>query len=140
MAFRFIAALAVLASIFFSAVAASAEECARPGCWMDVMGEGQFTISLNSNPTTGYQWTVDYDQSHLTLVDGSFQPPDVSIPGAGGKSLYTFAASNPGASRLQFRYSRPWESRPPADTRNFVVQSEVQDGQVVIHLAEVTVG
>ena len=81
-----------------------------------------FTISLPSNPTTGYAWTTDYDNVLLRAEDASFEPsaPDSIRLGAGGTSVFVFTPLLPGKTTIRFVYKRPWENIV-ADTRAFFV-------------------
>ena len=133
-------ALSLVAILLVGALPVLAEECSRPGCWYDRLEDGKFIVSLASNPSTGYKWMVDYDQTHLTLVEENYQAGGTDLIGASGKTSFTFAASNPGVSRMRFTYARSWELRQNADNRDFAVQSEVREGQVVLRIAEVGSG
>jgi predicted secreted protein len=75
-----------------------------------------FKISLDSNPTTGYDWTLaDWDKSLLALADKGFINPNSSptLVGQAGKSYWTFKALKAGKQQLQMSYARPWESVQP---------------------------
>ena len=81
-----------------------------------------FTISLASNPTTGYAWTMDYDNVLLRVEDASFQPTAINAirPGAGGTSVFVFTPLRTGKTTISFVYKRPWENIV-ADARAFYV-------------------
>jgi len=76
-----------------------------------------FTVTLCSNPTTGFQWLESAqisDQTVLEQVDHKFVPPEAkddrpSPPGTGGKEVWTFKALKKGTSTISMEYSRPWE-------------------------------
>jgi inhibitor of cysteine peptidase len=75
-----------------------------------------FTVSLNANPTTGYQWkVVSFDKGLLTLADSQYQKPDSKLIGAGGKMLFTFTLNKgktyPAKTDMVFKYARPWEDK-----------------------------
>jgi len=40
----------------------------------------EFTIALDSNPTTGYGWEASYDEDMLSLEKEEYNP-DVKVPG-----------------------------------------------------------
>ena len=82
-----------------------------------------FTISLPSNPTTGYAWTMDYDNVLLSVEEAEFQPSaSNSIRlGAGGTSVFVFTPLHMGKTTIRFVYKRPWENIV-ADTRAFYVE------------------
>ena len=70
-----------------------------------------FTITLESNPTTGYQWTVlDVDEKILSQVgDAEYQSKGTVMPGSGGEETFTFKALASGKTELLLGYERPWE-------------------------------
>ena len=82
-----------------------------------------FTIALPSNPTTGYTWTMDYDNVLLRAEDAQFEPSaSNSIRlGAGGTSVFAFTPLLKGKTTIRFVYKRPWENIV-ADTRAFYVE------------------
>ena len=76
--------------------------------------KNSFVITLEANPTTGYQWSVArFDQDLLTLSSSYYQGPDSKLIGAGGHMLFTFTVnkgkSQPKTTDLFFSYARPWE-------------------------------
>ena len=74
-----------------------------------------FTLTLGSNPTTGFTWpdeaqigdqTVLQQTDHKLVVPESEPPPP---PGTPGKEVWTFKALKKGTSEVSMEYSRPWE-------------------------------
>lgn len=83
-----------------------------------------FSITLDSNPTTGYQWRLagQFPARKLRLVKSSYRRPSGRLVGAGGREIWTFEALAAGRATLRFEYIRPWEKDvPPARTRTFEV-------------------
>jgi len=68
-----------------------------------------FDITLDSNPSTGYSWQAEYDETYLELVDQTFQVSSEAL-GAPGKEVFTFRALNGGETRVTMEYKRPWEA------------------------------
>jgi inhibitor of cysteine peptidase len=73
-----------------------------------------FTISLPSNPTTGYSWKLQKsDATLLTLVKDTYIPSKSNLMGAKGNMQFTFRLlqihSLPDSTSLSFSYQRPWE-------------------------------
>jgi len=68
-----------------------------------------FTISLDSNPTTGYAWHASYDSSFVNESKSSFMPISQAI-GAGGKELFEFQTKRVGLTAITLKQSRSWES------------------------------
>ena len=80
--------------------------------------EGTFGISLESNPTTGYEWDVkECDYSVLELVNTDYvtaknqSPP---VVGAGGLQKWTFRGLKDGETTLKLVYLRSWEGEDSA--------------------------
>jgi predicted secreted protein len=75
-------------------------------------------LTLNDNPSTGYQWyMVDSASSILTLMnDGQHTPVAMDLPdgealvGGGGTMLWRFWVNGVGVETLKLRYRRSWES------------------------------
>ena len=71
-----------------------------------------FTVTLCSNPTTGFEWeeAVISDSSVLIETGREFQAPGAGASeGAAGKEVWTFEAVKRGTSTVSMAYSRPWE-------------------------------
>lgn len=76
--------------------------------------QSKFQVTLSSNPTTGYQWTVTkYDKSLLQLVPSQYIAPQSKLIGAGGQMMFTFelvgGKTYPASTTINFKYARPWE-------------------------------
>ncbi len=82
-------------------------ECAG---WPDK--EFVILIALESNPTTGYSWEADYDETVLELVQNSYEPGEFAkqgAVGAGGTEFFRFKALKSGEIKITMSYKRPWE-------------------------------
>ncbi len=74
-----------------------------------VMGDN-FSISLEANPTTGYEWEVEFDSNYLELANKEYIPDsDESLVGAGGHRIFNFLALKSGNTSIRFSYLRSWE-------------------------------
>jgi inhibitor of cysteine peptidase len=118
-----ICALAALATLLFGCVASPQQASIEVSCddfasqnyilgELSVKAGGSFTVTLCSNPTTGFQWesAVISDQSVLTETGHqSVSPEDENLVGAAGKEVWTFQALKKGTSTISIQYSRPWE-------------------------------
>jgi len=73
--------------------------------------QGQnFTIPLQSNPSTGYHWVPTYDNSTITLISRAFASSvstESAIVGAGGTDLFTFQGTKQGTSIITFNNISP---------------------------------
>jgi predicted secreted protein len=104
---------------------ALAEECAQPGCWHDILADDQFSITLMSNPSTGYRWVLLLDgDNNIELLSDEFQP-GAAMLGAPGKQVFTFRVLGEGYAVINMTYTPPrpvWSPRRgekvPAAGRN----------------------
>ncbi len=84
----------------------------------------QFSVSLESNPTTGYHWELSnsLDENVVKLVGNAYQGPETKLLGAGGKEIWTFKAVGKGEATIKMKYARPWEEdTPPDKTADFAI-------------------
>lgn len=72
---------------------------------------------LDSNPSTGYQWTYDVYGKGIKFVSQEYTPSvnDENIVGSGGITSVKFVADGSGEFEIIFQYLRPWENRIPAE-------------------------
>ncbi|UCD53932.1 MAG: protease inhibitor I42 family protein [Dehalococcoidia bacterium] len=82
---------------------------------VEVAAGDSFTVTLCSNPTTGFIWseqaqisdqTVLQQTDHQLVVPESEPPPP---PGTPGQEVWTFQALKKGEAVVSMEYSRPWE-------------------------------
>jgi inhibitor of cysteine peptidase len=66
-----------------------------------------FTIQLQSNPSTGYQWKPTYNSSSITLVNQTYMASNTSLLGAPGADVFTFQGTQTGTSVITFNYVSP---------------------------------
>ena len=118
-----IVTLAALATMMFGCTLAPGQASVNLSCddfasqnqitkELSVKAGDSFTVTLCSNPTTGFQWesAVISDQSVLTETNHQFVgPEDENLVGAGGEDVWTFQALKKGTSTISIAYSRPWE-------------------------------
>lgn len=99
-------------------------------------------IRLDSNPSTGYDWTpASYNSSVLKITGRVFLKDDSLMQeaqnmlgaytfdfgnslGGGGVTEISFSAENPGESEVKLEYSRPWEGKA---TKEAVFKIKVLD-------------
>jgi len=71
------------------------------------------TVTLCSNPTTGFQWGEKAEISNAQVLKQTSQkmvgPSNTGMAGAPGNQVWTFEALQAGTSTASFSYSRPWE-------------------------------
>ncbi|MDY6794337.1 MAG: protease inhibitor I42 family protein [Actinomycetota bacterium] len=106
---------AVLAALLLAVSGCSldgeAEEYSDPAELIEVEKGEEFTIILESNPTTGYQWQLaePLNEEILVLEQTEFEESEEELIGAGGEEKWTFKAEGLGETSVSFVYMRPWE-------------------------------
>lgn len=82
----------------------------------EVTAGDSFTVTLCSNPTTGFQWAEAQisDQAVIAQVDHKFEAPEYPSdrpppPGTAGQEVWTFTALKEGESTISMEYNQPWE-------------------------------
>jgi len=72
------------------------------------------TVTLDSNPTTGFSWALaaNSDEAVLQEVDHEYVADDTGetpLAGAGGVENWTFKALEKGETTVSMEYGQPWE-------------------------------
>lgn len=100
-----------------------------------MVSRGQrFSITLPSNPTTGYDWhwikpeeskDLEAVQKHIKLVKESYMPSNqtkgIRRMGAGGKKKFVFKATGKGCVPITLEYKRIWEHLPADQVKKYTV-------------------
>ncbi len=71
------------------------------------------TVTLNGNPTTGYQWSCEIkDSSVVSLKSSKYTAKTTKsgMVGVGGQWDFVFTPVNDGSSVIVFNYARSWEN------------------------------
>ena len=83
----------------------------------------EFTITLDSNPSTGYSWQENIDETMLVLVGKSYEGKgQEGIVGAGGIETFTFKALKKGQTTITLNYRQPWVGGGMGETKTFTVE------------------
>jgi inhibitor of cysteine peptidase len=92
-----------------------------------LVSQGQnFTIQLQTNPSTGYHWEPTYDNSTITLINRAFASSvstESAIVGAGGTDLFTFKGTKQGTSIITFNNISPSNVTANSVSYTVVIQS-----------------
>ncbi|MFZ0010431.1 MAG: protease inhibitor I42 family protein [Halobacteriota archaeon] len=103
------------------------------GASITVMQGQNFTIQLQSNPSTGYHWEPTYDNSTITLVNRAYIASSIPRPGAPGADVFTFQGTKQGTSVITFDNLSP--SNQTANSVNYTItctSSNVTQGNAVL--------
>ncbi|UCE36942.1 MAG: protease inhibitor I42 family protein [Thermoplasmata archaeon] len=79
----------------------------------------EFTITLDSNPTTGYVWKAEFDGNYIELLGKTFEQRSSGI-GSGGKENFQFKGVKDGETSIKMICKRTWEDEP-IKTKSFLV-------------------
>ena len=74
-----------------------------------ILGEN-FTISLESIPSTGYMWKEEYDSTMIELLKPEEFVSRSSAIGGGGEEILEFQAKRVGETQIKMKHQREWES------------------------------
>jgi inhibitor of cysteine peptidase len=82
-----------------------------------------FEIVLPSNPTTGYDWTIEINNSNIVrTISHKFVADSSGRVGLGGNTTWTLRTGITGDAILTFKYGRPWEKdTPPTRVETFTM-------------------
>ncbi|MFX0017614.1 MAG: protease inhibitor I42 family protein [Promethearchaeota archaeon] len=84
----------------------------------------EFSIILDSNPTTGYSWFPLFDKSFLELRDRSIKMNSKKY-GSSSKEVFRFNPLKCGNTNLTMVYKREWE------------ESEIQEVNFEIKISKI---
>ena len=73
-----------------------------------------FEIVLPSNPTTGYDWTLEVDHPEVVKkISQQFVADSSGRVGVGGNTTWALRTMNSGNAILKFSYNKSWEKDTP---------------------------
>jgi len=79
----------------------------------EVAEGGTLTVTLGSNPTTGFSWEETAQIADPVILEQTsnkmLMPEGKGIAGAAGSQSFTFRALEKGTTKVTLEYSRPWE-------------------------------
>jgi inhibitor of cysteine peptidase len=91
---------------------------------VNLAASATLTISLVSNPSTGYSWDKEAEISDPAVIaqtDHRFEASKVPVVGAPGVQVWTFQTLGPGTSTISMDYKSPTVSLKDADTFSLTV-------------------
>jgi inhibitor of cysteine peptidase len=78
------------------------------------------SVSLEANPSTGYEWVAEFDPAFLKLVRKETVSA-ASLVGGGGTEKFEFEALRSGITRLRMVYKRAWETAK-TDEKTYIIE------------------
>lgn len=84
-----------------------------------------FTVSLEENPTTGYQWSYTISDENVIEISKDEYVADSrneNVAGAGGQRNITFMAKSKGSAVIDMVYERSWEKNEDDEKRTFQIE------------------
>jgi inhibitor of cysteine peptidase len=83
----------------------------------------EFTISLESNPSTGFEWWTKFDPNYLSLMSSTFVSGNEKsgMVGVPGKETFTFNAKIAGNTDVNMLLLQPWENGTIAERKIFPI-------------------
>ena len=89
-------------------------------CPVQLRNDQTLTLTLPSNPTTGYRWLLQNPAASILRSLGPevySNPEDTGLVGSAGQSVWRFQAKAAGEGHLILVYQQPWAPEvPPAQT------------------------
>jgi predicted secreted protein len=83
-------------------------------CTASVSVNDNFSITVDGNASTGYEWTLDYNTNYLTLDStNTLSSCATGMVGCSSTITYNFSAIKAGSATLTMSYARSWESVQP---------------------------
>lgn len=82
-----------------------------------------FSIVLKTNPSTGFDWIIDYEgEGKLENYKTEQSTPPVGLAGAGYERAYFFKPTKAGNCKITFTYKRSWENVEPATVLSYTFE------------------
>ncbi|MCJ7444863.1 MAG: protease inhibitor I42 family protein [Methanotrichaceae archaeon] len=119
-------AILALVIIFSSVVVVSGTNiCDNAPCESQInvsLGKA-FAISLESNPSTGFEWWIKFDPDYLSLLNSTFVSGNEKsrLVGVPGKEMFTFNARSAGNTEVIMLLLRPWKNGTIAERKIFPI-------------------
>jgi len=94
-----------------------------PGIPAKVAPGDEFSISLTSNPSTGFHWKMTLPESDkaVTFLKSEYVASQQSMPGVPGQEVFRFKALTAGETKAAFVYERPWETKVAPTRKIFTI-------------------
>ncbi|MCK9393202.1 MAG: protease inhibitor I42 family protein [Candidatus Paceibacterota bacterium] len=88
----------------------------------NVKVDDSIVIKLTENPSTGYEWSFDYDKTLLRFEEKNSNSNCASnVNGCSNNASYKFTPIAIGSTKIVFKYARSWESVQPTEKKYNIV-------------------
>ena len=83
----------------------------------------EFIITLELNPSTGFEWWTKFDPAYLSLSNSTFISgnKESGMVGVPGKEMFTFNSRSAGNTEIIMLLLRPWENGTIAKRKIFPI-------------------
>jgi len=125
-----LALAAVISSLLIACGTAGPKIYDDPGQTISVKVDQEFIIALEANPTTGYTWQEEFDESFVMVVGGGYESSSEAkggLVGAGGIQSWQFKALKKGKTEVTMVYKQPWKGGGVGETKVFTVSIKCDD-------------
>lgn len=113
------ARLSLLAAVLMASIAGAPADAKTGGATVRLTVGASTTVTLASNPSTGYGWRINTARSAnlgaVAIEEIGYRSGPGQLPGAPGLHRWRVIAKAPGDVRIVFDYARPWEHVAPAN-------------------------
>ncbi len=85
----------------------------------------EFTITLDENRTTGYQWSYAVSDEKIVSIskdDYVTDEANKNVEGAGGQRVLTFKANATGNTTINMVYERSWEKNEDDEKLSYEIE------------------
>lgn len=95
--------------VLISAIETAVNEEKQTMFTVDIVKD-TFELTIEENPTTGYEWTYDINnKDHVKFINSDYIAPNITVIGAGGHKLFKFEVLEEGVSTITLTHKRSWE-------------------------------
>lgn len=90
---------------------------------VEVSAGNEFSIVVQSNPTTGYHWELmsELDGNIVEFISKDYNPDEPVLIGSGGLDIWTFKAAGSGEATITLGSYPPSNDAEPEQTLTFTV-------------------
>jgi predicted secreted protein len=91
---------------------------------ISVTAGDRFTLKMTENSGTGFQWTPDFDDAQISLIDKSYSGGDPKTDGGAETVSFVFKGLAPGQTEIAFHLARAGDTTIETRTVSVTVTEE----------------